>query len=388
MILPLILILIATISAGVAAYGTLPQVATLHNGLHYIEMARRLQWPLLTLSVLLAMVLLVLIITGKRKVWWLVGLAPVGALFLQIFVTGSMSNLRVIDQPEFISADAAKPLVQDEDYVVGVTINEKPIALPYRQLANCPVVVMMDRDKRVAVLWSQYANRALAFNVNRQIVPRELDIVSVPGNALLVYNARLGEFINGVTGQTLEGKTPYGFTSRIATHTLRWREWLAQHPQTYVTNMPTVSTALAVPAEPRYSLKKQMPPDMSRRVVFFPTTRPVAIPEEKITAKPLCVDLDTLPVVMFRDPQTGRLKVFERKVDDQPVHLIANFSPRRAAKGVFMLDAASNGWTAAGQALDDKDRPTGERLTPVTGFEEDQYLGVLRDWFPELQVIE
>jgi hypothetical protein len=45
-----------------------------------IEMARRLQWPLLTLALLLALVLLTLIIAGRKRAWWIIGLGPLLAL--------------------------------------------------------------------------------------------------------------------------------------------------------------------------------------------------------------------------------------------------------------------------------------------------------------------
>lgn len=389
MILPLILVFFAAVSAAVAAYGTSPSLASLHNGIHYIEMARRLQWPLLTLSVLLALTLLVLIITGKKKVWWLLGLAPTGAMFLQIFVTGAMINLHVVEQPPLLPAADAQRLVKPGEYVVGLTVGDKAVAIPYRQLAGSPVVLLSHREKRVAVLWSQYANRALAFYVNRQIKAREMDVVSQPGNALLVYNARLGQFINGVTGLTPDGQIPYGFSARVPTDALPWEIWLAQHPQTLVTDMPTLSTALTTPAAPRYPLKAPMPADMSRLVVLFPATQPVAVPEENLTAKPLNLELASLPVVAFRDPQTHKLRVFERKVNDQPFRFIPNPSTRRAAKGVFMLDTLTNsGWNTNGVAVDGDGQIIGSRLTPVVGAEQGQYLGVLREWYPELTVIE
>lgn len=390
MIVPLILLIVATLSAAVAVYGTMPQWSLLNNGLEIIEMTRRLQWPLLTLSVLMCLTLVVLVIVGKRKVWWLVGFAPLLALFAQIFVTGTFTNMRAVDGPPTVQASQAS-FMKDEEYVVGVVADEQAYALPYRQLFNHPIIALPMREQRVLVFWSAFANRAMAFRVGRQVIPRELEVVSMPSNALLVYNRRVGQFINGVTGLTPDGHLPGGFHERIATTKTTWAQWRARYPQTLAMAMVSQGNAPAGPVQPRYPMKVdklQLTMPRDAQVLVFPTTRPVALPEEMVTPEPLNLVPGEQPVMVFRDPVTGRARAFERKLEGKTTRFLANPSKMRAAKGVFMLDVATNsGWTTAGIAVDGEEEVIGKRLQPFP-IEEGLYYGVMREWYPEMEIVQ
>ncbi|MEO6436596.1 MAG: hypothetical protein ABIP55_12670 [Tepidisphaeraceae bacterium] len=106
-LLPLILTFLAALSAAVMAYGTDPRWATHGWGLDLIMTSRRLQWPLIALTMVLCLALLGLVISGRRRVWWLIGLLPVLALFGHRFVTGPVSRYDVVDEPVFVAADKA-----------------------------------------------------------------------------------------------------------------------------------------------------------------------------------------------------------------------------------------------------------------------------------------
>ena len=394
MLLPLLITLIATFSSAVAVYGTLPQWALYEHGMQVIEITRRLQWPLLTVSILLCLTLAVLVITGKRRIWWMVGFAPVLALFTQLFVSGTINDFKVIEQPEMALGQDAK-FLPDDEFVVGVVFNDQPYAFPYRQLFHAPVILLADREKKMCLLWSAYANRALAFHIQRFIHAHDLDIVSMPANALLVYNARVGQFINGVTGLTPEGEIPLGLRGPIATTKTTWRLWRAAHPASYVMKLPVLSTAIGVPAAPQFPMRSaattQPAPllPVAATVVVFPASRPVAIAESRITNKPINLVVGEMPLVLFRDPVTGRVKVFERKLAEQTQKFLANPSIRRASKGVFMLDVGTNsGWTTAGVAVDGEQSMIGKKLTPVTNYEEGLYYGVMREWYPAMELLE
>jgi Protein of unknown function (DUF3179) len=390
MLLPLALIAIAILSAAVAVYGTLPHWAVYEHGLQIIEMSRRLQWPLLTLSLILCLTLAVLVITGKRRLWWLIGFAPVLALFSQQFVTGAIGNLRIIEQPTFVQASSAT-FIADDEYVVGLQFNDQWYAFPYRQLYHCPVIIHSDRDKRIALLWSAFANRATAYYVGRQIKARELDIVSIPANALLIYNGRVGQFINGVTGLTPSGEVPTGFNTRIPTVKTTWQRWKLMHPQTHAMSLPTLSTATGVPLMPQYPMRvtSRLMMPVETPVAMFNATPPLALEESKIGDQFLNVTLGEKPALIFRDRTTGRLRAFERTFGEHTSTFVANFSALRAAKGVVMLDVATNsGWNWNGVAVDGDPDIVGQKLTPVTDFDEDLYLGVMREWYPELELLK
>ena len=49
-------------------------------------------------------------------------------------------------------------------------------------------------------------------------------------NALLLYNGRDGEFINGVTGLTTRGEKPAGFHNESPTRKMTWGQWKGMQP--------------------------------------------------------------------------------------------------------------------------------------------------------------
>ena len=86
MLLPVALLFFAIVSAAVVAYGTNPDLARFgETGVQAIMLCRRMQWPMVTLSVVLCVIVIALVIAGKRRAWWLIDLAPVLALFLHRF---------------------------------------------------------------------------------------------------------------------------------------------------------------------------------------------------------------------------------------------------------------------------------------------------------------
>ena len=117
-------------------------------------------------------------------------------------------------QPTFISARGATFLM-DDDWVVGLTNEGDPTAYPFSVLYPAPLVVQADQFTPMLLMWSPFANRAVAVKIDRSIKARELEILSMPANTLLVYNARIGQFINGVTGKTPAGQKPDGFVGKF-----------------------------------------------------------------------------------------------------------------------------------------------------------------------------
>src|SRR5215207_4031645 len=125
--IPLALILLAMGSAAVMAYGTHPDWAQYEHGLSLIMLTRRLQWPLVALSLLLCIALIALVIAGKRRAWWLIGLAPVLALFAHRFTAGPAAPFTVYDEPAFVAASEAGFLA-DDDFVVGLQFGDAAFA--------------------------------------------------------------------------------------------------------------------------------------------------------------------------------------------------------------------------------------------------------------------
>lgn len=366
------------------AYGTHPEWAQYDIGLSLITLTRRLQWPLAAVSVIFCLVVCATVISGARRAWWLIGLAPVLTLFVHRFATSPLNRLGINDYPQFVSI-ADSTFVADEDYVVGLVFEDQPYAYPYAALWTEPVVVQSNHDKRLMLMWSAGANRAVAMTIDRGLHARELDIVSTPGDALLLYNSRLGQFINGLTGRTLDGALPDTFHNPIPTIKTTWKQWRTTYPQGRVLLRRTGERApngpiLPMGTRPTLSVAK-IPYDM-RVAVVSPTTQPVALRPEAVTAAPMNFVAGDVPMFVFRD-EKGVARAFDRRIEiDLSPRFKKNTDPRR--KNAAFIDVDTNtGWSAAGVAVDGERK--GQKLTPIP-IDEELYWGVMKRWYPDLKL--
>src|SRR4051812_9423838 len=144
-LLPLLLLIIATLAATIVAYGTHPTFAQFSHGLGLILFSRQYQWPLATLSILLCLFLIGLVVSGKRRAWWLIGLGPVTALFIHRFYTDPLRIYSIADNLEerTISSNQAS-FLNDDDFVVGLNFNGTDYAYPYYAIYRQPVVMQSD----------------------------------------------------------------------------------------------------------------------------------------------------------------------------------------------------------------------------------------------------
>ena len=259
--------------------------------LQIIVDSRKFQWPLVVASLAASIGLLGLIVSGRKRVWWLLGLAPVLALFAHRFALGpAAGEMSVADNPPFVAAAEAKS-IRDDDYVVGLTFDDVSFAYPYSILYYSPVVITADHQKRIILLWSAYANRATAFTVHHDLCAHDLEVVGTPGNALLVYDSRLGQFINGLRGQTTTNQKPSTFAQQIPTQTMPWSQWRGLHPETKVMQTPPngkYSQAAATPLTPTCVLppmKLDHPANM--RIAMVGTTQPSAVESDLIGSHPI-----------------------------------------------------------------------------------------------------
>ena len=382
--LPLVVILFALIAAGIMAYGTHPDWAQFEHGLTLIMLSRRLQWPLVALSLILCIALIALVISGKRRAWWLIGLAPVLALFMHRFAAGPAVAFAVYEEPSFVSAGEAT-FLGDEDYVVGFQFQDEHYAYPFATLYHYPVVTQSDHDKRMLLMWSPYANRAMAVNIERDLRGRDLDVVSMPASALLLYNTRIGQFINGLTARRMDGSMPHGFKNPIHTTKTTWREWRSAHADTRVLVAPGGGAAGGPnsPIQPRQKMppiRSDVPADQT--ITLIATTQPAAVLPEELNANPINLNAGDTPVFVFRDP-AGVARAFDRHVEPD---LMPPFHSARGAgrKGAAFIDRYTDtAWSVAGVATDGELK--GRKLTPVP-VEEELTWGVMKYWYPKLEL--
>jgi hypothetical protein len=352
-----------------------------------IVFARRLEWPMVTLSLVLCFALLFITISGKRRVWWLIGLAPVLALFVRGFSGTYHPTINLLETPKFVNAESAT--VPGDEFVVGFVFEGKAYALPYRALAVSPFLLVTDFDKRALVVWSVTANRATVLPLARDARPREIEIVSRPADSLLLFDRRLGQFIVGVTGRTVKNTVPMGMGMPLATVKVPYAVWMARHPDSRVfvssvndANAPSTAslpTAVLPPA-----LKT---PDPKTRITLVATTQPTAIIATIPANKPMNIVSGETRVLLYREPQSGWLHAYDRRVQEDlfPSFKLAARPNKKHPEGLFVDADTQSLWSVDGKAVDGPLK--GEKLREVP-VEEGLYWGVMKFWMPELKTIE
>jgi hypothetical protein len=378
--LPLVLLVVAAISSAIVAYGINPAWMQYPHGLGLILAARRFEWPLIALTLVACIAFLALIVSGKRRAWWLLGLAPILALLGHRLALNPADAFLVNDQPAFVSADRAT-FIDGNDWVVGLIDGPDPIAFPYASLYSHPLVIRIDEAEPMLLMWSPFANCATAFRIDRAIRPNELEIVAMPGNALLAYNSRIGQFINGITAQTPDGKTPTGFLAPMPIIKTTWARWLAAHPATLVMIPPANSiNAPRGPVLPYFPMPHDSnAPAPDTTIALLRGSSPVAIFDSDITSTP--ANFSNPPIVTIRNPLTGAVQAFNRDVDQDLTPIFKAKTFRKFPRATMTDSDSASAWTPDGHAIDGPLK--GKKLMPI-GIEDGIYYNVARLWFPAL----
>lgn len=392
--LPLLLIMFATVAAALVAYGTHHVWAQYPHGIEFILLMRRLEWPIAAVALILCLAVIALVIAGKRRAWWMLGIAPVLGLFLHHLSRDPYGSLAILDNPTFIAAADAKSIA-DGDYVVGLTFANQHYAYPYNHLFVAPVIFQQDQTQRMVLIWSAYANRAAAWRISHELRASDVEIVSWPANALVIYNTRLGQFINGVSATTSKGETPTGFIAPIAVQKMTWGQWRKLYPNGRVLAFTDPQlTAQLKKTIPSAALEPSLPmpriaPDHAAdaRVAVLATTRPVALPSTRIGREILNFKVDQTAVLLFRHPRTNQLVAFDRRIGDMVPRFELRMD-RRLPEGAYLVDSDNLvGWTADGRPLvSDRDEET-KHLKPLQPIllEDGLYWGVMKFWLPALE---
>jgi hypothetical protein len=206
----------------------------------------------------------------------------------------------------------------------------------------------------------------------------------MPANALLVYNSRIGQFINGVTGKTMKGQSPAGFISAIPTIKTTWGHWLALHPATLVLapagQNETAPRHPVLPYFPMPRISSNISPDT--KIAVIRGSSPAAVFETDLTAE--VTNFSNPLVVVIRDPATGSLAALDRHVDQD---LVPAFAPKTFKKfpQAIMTDADSgSAWTADGRAVDG---PLKSKKLESVEIDDGLYYGVTKFWLGDLPLV-
>jgi hypothetical protein len=382
-VIPLLLILLATAAAAVLAYGTHPALAESARGLGTIMLTRRLEWPLITFALLLCVALLGLVIANRRRAWWLIGLAPVLALFVHRFSPLHGEKLYMLDEPAFV-ASTEQNFVADDAWVVGILFEDQAYALPLAALYRTPVVFITDYDKRMVLFWSPRANRAVPMQITREFKARDLEFVSTPADTILLFDRRLGQFIVALTGKTPQGEKPSGLGAAVPVVTTPYGLWRNVHPQTKVLQAYEAPDAPSGPVLPSDAGMLISGAPAETRIALLGTDPPVAVVADKVGADPQNITAGETRVLLLRDPHTHRIRAFDRRVED----LFPSFrlATKLSVPEASLADSDSNSlWNLSGKALtgDLKDK----QLREIT-VEDNLYWGPMKTWYPKLVLLQ
>jgi hypothetical protein len=381
-----VIALLAVAAAGVVAFGTHPVLAKYPSGLEWITLSRRLQWPLAALSLALCVTLIGMVIAGRRSAVWLVILVPVLVLFYQRFAGDPFRRMAILENPTFVGFEKASYL-RPESPVVGIMFEGQAYAYPTGCLSLAPVVVHAEGDKRLMLMYSPYAGRAEAFVIDTTIKPRELDIVSMPANAMMLYNSRIGQFINAFTGTTLKGERPEGFKTAVETKRTTWRAWCTDYPDSRV-----LATALSVAGEkpvarfPFRPVQMDLPADA--KVSLLPTNPPVAVEANKLRVGSEPLNLTTAAgahLLIVRGHNGSGVMIFDRVVQKD---LFPRFERKTvsAKPEVALMDSDTGSfWSADGRCLEGPAK--GEQLRPLNP-ESDLPYATLKSFYPKLELLK
>jgi hypothetical protein len=376
------LALAALASAAVVAFGTNPDWARHARGLDWIMSVRRLQWPLVLLCLVSCLALIELVVAGRRRAAWLIVLAPILFLFYHRFAGDEFRRMAILENPPFVAADRAPATLKPESNVIGLVVEGQPYAYPCAALYLAPVIVHAEADKRVIVMYSPYAGRARAWYVDHTIKPREFDVVSMPANATLLYNARIGQFVNAFTGATPAGERPDGFLAPADLRKVTWREWRASHPDTKVlaTAMAGPSAERGLPRFPMRPAELQLPPET--RVALLGTARPAVLQPSKLSGTPLNVTAGGSNLLIV--PDKAGMRVFDRAVKGDLFPRFARKAVPKKPEIAFVDSDTGSFWTADGVCVEGYAK--GERLRAVS-VEEDLPYGTLKSFYPQAELV-
>src|SRR5277367_1847268 len=161
MVVPFSILAAALAAMALTTYGGDPHWIVYPHGMELIMLSRRLQTPMVAITLAVCAAVCGMVVAGRWRAWWLIGLAPILALFVHHFALDPTRGLQVDADAQFASADQAT-WVGDHDDIVGLNFDGESFAYPYNILFQNPIVAQAKPRKRLLLFWSAYANRAVA----------------------------------------------------------------------------------------------------------------------------------------------------------------------------------------------------------------------------------
>ena len=158
------------------------------------------------------------------------------------------------------------------------------------------------------------------------------------------------------------------------------------HPDTRIMAPTARNTAKlpGAPVKPLYPMPKGTV-SIEDSIAMIPATQPIAIAMNDVTTVPSNITVGVTSYLVFKDPQSGEIRVFDRRVEaDLTLKFRLNDKPGRHA---WLVDDDTNtGWDSRGVALDGEWGKTKKRLKALE-VQGDLPWGVIKHWWPGLKMV-
>jgi hypothetical protein len=119
------------------------------------------------------------------------------------------------------------------------------------------------------------------------------------------------------------------------------------------------------------------------RIAVVGTDPPVAVMSEATTSAPANVLAGQLRLLVFLDTKANRLRAFDRNAKDDLFLTFQAKRDRQRPQAVLADVDTSSSWTIDGRAIDG---PLKDVQLKEYAVEPDLYWGVMKRWYPQLQL--
>jgi len=271
---------------------------------------------------------------------------------------GGQDCIPAIDDPNFQSAGGADWLAAD-DLVIGVEIDGEAKAYPLRVLTLHEIVNDEVGGTPVAVTYCPLCRSGLVFDRRVGGTTLEFGVSGKLLNAnLVMYDKATETYWSQLNGTAIVGPQVPRELDIVASSITTWGEWRETHPETRVLSRDTgIFPKSAYGRNPygsfedsdRVGFDVDDPDDRlhSKTVVYGVAVgnESRAYPEEAVRrAGAVNDEVGGVSVLVVADADDGGIKVYERRVDGEPVEF--------ALEDGQLVDGDGNRWSFDGEALE------------------------------------
>lgn len=154
---------------------------------------------------------------------------------------GGRDCIPSIDHPQFVPAAVAEAdFLHDDDWVIGLFLNDEARAYPLKILTWHEIVNDQVGDEYIAVSFCPLCFTGDAFERIVDGEPAEFGVSGYLVNSNLVMYDRTTESLwQQLTGEAIAGPQIGSRLKKITVSTLPWEDWKEQHPATQVLSTDT-----------------------------------------------------------------------------------------------------------------------------------------------------